>query len=484
MATTKHETGNRGLALLGNASIQASIDAIIEALKSEQSTITEARGPTEADRVEFESLLARGAAVRGKGAFFPYLGIGLGNGALVQLADGSVKWDMINGIGVHMFGHSHPSIIRAAVEAGLSDLVMQGNLQANPDSIEIAELLIEEAARGSAIRHCFLTNSGTMANESALKICQQKTNAAPRVIAFQDCFMGRSTTMAQIGDSAGGRNGIPLNMQVDYMPFYDELDPDGSLARTMDRFEEVIRRYPKQHACFIFELIQGEGGFRVAPREFFVALMGRCRDAGIPVWCDEVQSFGRTDSMFRFNGLDIGEYVDVVTVGKMSQVCAALYTEAFNPKAGLLSGTFISSTSALHVGLAALRILRDGGYYGADGRINQLHAAYREHASQFIAAHPKFFSPVVDGHGRTTNNYIGGTGGMMRLTPFGGDRERVVRAMHTLYKEGVISFICGHDPYHLRFLAPIGAMKPDQFEPVFEIMARAFAISEAEGGAS
>lgn len=484
MATTDHDTGNRGLALLGNATIQASIDAIIEALKSEQSSITEACGPTEADRAEFESFLARGAAVRGKGAYFPYLGTGLGNGALVKLADGSVKWDMINGIGVHMFGHSHPAIIRAAVEAGLSDLVMQGNLQANPDSIEIAELLVEEAARGSAIRHCFLTNSGTMANESALKVCQQKTNAAPRVIAFQDCFMGRSTTMAQIGDSAGGRHGIPLNMQVDYMPFYDEVDPDGSLARAMDRLEEVINRYPKQHACFIFELIQGEGGFRVAPREFFVALMGRCRDAGIPVWCDEVQTFGRTDSMFRFNGLDLGEYVDVVTVGKMSQVCAALYTEAFNPKAGLLSGTFISSTSALHVGLAALRILRDGGYYGSDGRINQLHAAYREHAGRFVAAHPQFFSPVVDGHGRTTTNYIGGTGGMMRLTPFGGDRDRVVRAMHTLYKEGVISFICGHDPYHLRFLAPIGVMKPDQFEPIFEIMARAFTISEAEGGAS
>ena len=56
-----------------------------------------------------------------------------------------------------------------------------------------------------------------MANESALKVCQQKTNGAPRVIAFQDCFMGRSTTMAQIGDSAAGRVGIPLNAQVDYM---------------------------------------------------------------------------------------------------------------------------------------------------------------------------------------------------------------------------------------------------------------------------
>ncbi len=60
-----------------------------------------------------------------------------------------------------------------------------------------------------------------MANGRGLKGRQQKTSGAPRVIAFQDCLMGRSTTMAQIGDSAAGRVGIPLNAHVDYMPFYD-----------------------------------------------------------------------------------------------------------------------------------------------------------------------------------------------------------------------------------------------------------------------
>ena len=479
MTTNNDPCATLGAALAGDSSVQASIEAILDQLRAAQATITEAR-PPEADLVEsYEALLGRAAAVRGRQCLYPYLGSGLGNGALVQLADGSVKWDMINGIGVHMFGHSHPTMVRAALESALSDVVMQGNLQFNPDSILIGELLTEEAARHSSIKHCFMTNSGAMANESALKVCQQKTDAAPRVIAFNDCFMGRSTTMAQIGDSAGGRSGIPLNTHVDYIPYWDEAMGEASIDRAMWHLDQAIKRYPNQHSCFIFELTQGEGGFVVAPRDFFVPLMERCREAGIPVWADEVQTFGRTDSMYRFAGLDLGEYVDVATVGKMSQICAALYTEEFNPRPGLLSGTFISSTSAIHVGLAALQTMRDGDYYGPDGRINRLHAAYREHAGRFVAAHPEWFTPVTDSLGQTTTDYVAGTGGMMRLTPFGGDRARVMDLCHHLFREGVIAFMCGHGPFHLRFLAPVGVMQPEQFGPVFEIMERGFAAAEA-----
>ena len=56
----------------------------------------------------------------------------------VRLADGSVKWDMINGIGVHMFGHSDRDMIRASLEGAVSDTVMQGNLQYNQDAVDFA----------------------------------------------------------------------------------------------------------------------------------------------------------------------------------------------------------------------------------------------------------------------------------------------------------------------------------------------------------
>src|SRR6185436_3686937 len=105
---------------------------------------TAARPPRLPLSETYNDCLQRIADARGKPALYPYIGSGVGNGALVELADGSVKWDMINGIGVHAFGHSDPDLIATAVRAALSDTVMQGNLQFNVDSIEMAELLIAE----------------------------------------------------------------------------------------------------------------------------------------------------------------------------------------------------------------------------------------------------------------------------------------------------------------------------------------------------
>lgn len=465
-----------------NPNIDAAIATIIAEVREAQSGLTGAQ-PPQADLIEnYQDYLDRIATTRGKPALYPYIGSGLGNGALVQLADGSVKWDMINGIGVHMFGHSDPDMIETALRAALSDVVMQGNLQFNADSIEFSEVLLEQAKQGSKLAHAFLTNSGAMANESALKICMQKKGGvAPRIIAFADCFMGRSTTMAQIGDSAAGRAGIPLNVLVDYMPFFDPEDPKRSTEIAVWHLEQMIARYPGQHCCFVFELVQGEGGFNFAPREFFVTLMKICKDRGIPIWIDEVQTFGRTERMFHFQQLDLGEFVDVVTIGKMSQACACLYTADMNPKPGLLSGTFIGSTDALQVGKRVLERMRDGDYYGQNGSNARLQAAFCEHAKRLVDKNPKLFPPVPHLFGKTrqASGLYGGVGGMMRITPFGGDKGMILKALHIMFDRGVIAFYCGHGPYHVRFLPPIGVMQPEQFGPVFEIVAAS--LNDAAG---
>lgn len=476
MTTTLTAVATVGSALHSSASIDAAIRAIRAEVEMRQGALTGARPARSELKESLDGWLKRAAEVRGRGPLYPYLGSGIGNGALVELVDGSVKWDLINGIGVHMFGHGDPELVEASIRGSLSDLVMQGNLQFNADAIEFGEFLTKEAARSSRMKHCFITNSGCMANEAALKLCQQKTNAAPRIIAFQDCFMGRSTTMSQIGDTSAYRQGIALNILVDYLPFFDaDMGVQRSIDMTLWHLEQLIHRYPGQHCCLIAELVQGEGGFNTAPREFFVALFEAAKKAGIPVWDDEVQTFGRTESMFCFERLDLGQYIDVVTVGKITQACACLYTAEMNPKAGLLSGTFAASTSAISTGLSVLQRLKSGGYYGPGGRIAGLHAAYRQHAEAFVAKHPAWFTPVTNSLGRTNTNYIAGTGGMMRLTPFGGNREKIGKLLGNLFEDGVIAFSCGHGPYHLRFLPPVGVMKPEQFGPVFEILEKSFA---------
>jgi len=467
-----------GMTLASSSAINDAIDALVREVVDAQSSLTAARPPRKQLVETYKGYLDRSTAVRGKPPLYPYVGSGIGNGALVELADGSVKWDMINGIGVHMFGHSDPDILAAAVRGALADTVQQGNLQANLDSIEISELLLKEASRSSRLKHCFLTNSGCMANESALKICYQKTGGS-RVIAFNDCFMGRSVTMSQIGDNAAARVGIPLTTLVDYLPFYDADLPGGgteSIERAVRQLQQLIARYPGQIACFIMELVQGEGGFNVAPREFFEPLMKICNENGIAVWIDEVQTFGRTHSMFHFEQLGLGEYVDVVTVGKMSQVCACLYSAQFNPKPGLLSGTFIGGSVEIQTGKRILERLRDGGYYGQHGKIARLHESFRQHAKHLVDKHKNWFPPIPGPTGLTrSNGFVGGVGGMMRLTPFGGDKPMVMKALNVLFDEGVIAFYCGHGPYHVRFLPPIGVMQPEQFKDVFEIVERALA---------
>lgn len=479
MSQTATGTGTLAQQLHASPAVAQAIDQIIDDVVRAQSQITAVRGPSDSTaELRYIEMLKDSCSVRGKSKlFFDYIGSGLGNGPFVELADGSVKLDMICGIGVHFFGHSDPEGMRTALRAAMGDTPMQGNLQQNAEATEFARVIVEQASKGSNLKYAFLSNSGAMANESALKVCFQKAAPASRVIAFDGCFMGRSVTMCQIGDSSGNRAGVPLSTLVDYLPFYDPAKGDASIDETVDLLKKYIARYPGQHAALIVELTQGEGGFNSAPREFFVRLMETARDAGIPVWDDEVQTFGRTGEMFAYQTLNLGEYIDVVTIGKMSQVCACLYTEAFNPRPGLLSGTFIGSTMSLQVGLNYITRLRDGDYYGPNGKIAAHRTRFIEGVRALADAHPEWFGPALDKHGHPMDGYdiVGGLGGMMRFTPFGGRKAPVTELLHTLFREGVIAFYCGHDPYHIRFLPPLGVMELSHWDAVFEVVERSLA---------
>lgn len=491
MSKTAQQELSQGEQLRRSEVVRGAIDSMVAELKERSAAITAPRGPVSPEMSKsFDDLMAVASDVRGRPLLYPYIGSGVGNGALVELVDGSVKFDMITGIGVHFFGHSDPELAGVAIEAGLSDTVMQGHLMMNEEAIRFAETLIAEAGKSSRLAHAFLCGSGAMANENALKVCMQKRNGAPRVIAFAHCFMGRSTTMAQIGDSAAGRQGLPLNIMADYLPFYDHIaaarmsagDVSGS-TRYIDmcvwHLEQYIARYPDQHACFVAELVQGEGGFNTALPEFHAELMSVCKANNIPVWADEVQTFGRTERMFCFDAMGLGDYIDVCTIGKMSQVCAALYTSDFNPKPGLLSGTFLGSGLGLRVGRRIIERLRDGDYYGPDGRIARHHRAFREHVQALARKHPQWFPQAHD-----VLDIAGGYGGMMRFTPFGGQKDPILKLCRVLYDEGVICFYCGHGPFHVRMLPPLGAMPESQWPAVFQIVERAMAKVHAESPAT
>ncbi len=398
--------------------------------------------PAKAEKQEQSDVLVKKIhEYRGRPLFYPYVGSGRGKGPYVELEDGSVKLDLINGIGIHILGHSHPEIVKASVKASFSDVIMQGNLQPNKEYLSILEKLVEIGKRNSKLNSAWLSPSGSMANENALKACRQKTDGARMIISMDNAFAGRTTMMAEVTDNDNYRQGLPRYNEVLRIPFYDSKNPN-SINETVNIFKDHVEKHRGNICCFTFEPMQGEGGYNVAPKEYFLPLLEICKKEGIPVWADEVQTFCRTGNFFAYETLGIGDYIDVVSVAKTLQNGATLFTEEFTPKPGLISGTFSGSTSSLAAGLKVLEIL-DKGYMGENGKISKIHQ--------------DFVGMLNDLNETTCKGLLsdaGGLGLMVAVTPFDGSKEKMMAMLKKLYEHGLLTFGCGRGPFRLRFLLP------------------------------
>jgi len=380
-------------------------------------------------------------SMRGRPLYFNYIGTGAGRGAYVELEDGSVKLDLINGIGIHIMGHSNPRVMKAAIRGSLSDVIMQGNLQPNKEYVALTEKLIKIAGRKSRIKHAWFATCGTMANESALKMARQKNSPAKMVVAMKNAFAGRSTMMAELTDNPAYKQGLPEYNEVLRIPNYDKKDPQ-SAEKALRALKDHAAKFDKNIATFVFEPMLGEGGFIPTPREFYVPMLEFCKQQKIAIWADEVQTFARTGEFFAFETMDLGEYMDIVTIAKTVQLGATLYTDEYNPKPGLIAGTFSGSSVSLTTGLEILNILEEG-YLGPHGRIQQIHNLFIDGLNKLNLTSCKGL--VAD---------AGGMGLMIAFTPYDGKKEQVEALIKRLFNNGVLAFSCGKDPVRIRLLVP------------------------------
>lgn len=427
---------------------------LLEVLEEKQKKITGIKPPLESLKISYEEMIRAFSSVRGTPLFFPYLGSGIGNGPFVELMDGSIKYDFISGIGVHFFGHGYKDIVLAGIDAALSNTVMQGPLQQNIDSLELMSLLKET----SGLDCCFLTSSGAMANENALKLLFQKNYPRSRILAFNRSFSGRTLALSQITDKAEYRKGLPKTIDVDYIPFYDENDPGKSLEISKRALLTHLKRYPGQHAAMIFELVQGEGGFYPGNTAFFKQIMEILKEHEILVFIDEIQTFGRLYQLFAFQHFDLAEFVDVVSIGKLSQVCATLFRKKLTPQKGLISQTFSSSTASIKAANVIIKSLLEGGFYGPNGKI----AHFEKHFHSRLKSLQKNRPDLISGPF--------GIGGMVAFTAFKGDRDKTIAFLKQLFEKGVLSFFCGDNPTRVRLLLPAGAITVQDIDAVSEII--------------
>ncbi|MEO5971219.1 MAG: aminotransferase class III-fold pyridoxal phosphate-dependent enzyme [Bdellovibrionia bacterium] len=396
---------------------------------------------------------------RGRELYFPFLGSGLGSGPFTELVDGSVKFDMITGIGVHFFGHTHPALLEEMIDAVSAD-VMQGNLQPGIEIKNLLRALLAKVGAGSRLVHGWAMCSGTMVNEAALKMIRQKKAPATKIMAFKDCFAGRSTAMQEITDNPSYRQGQPVYGEVYYLPFYDpKVGLAGSIAATLCEMKELLVRYPGKFAALMIELVQGEGGFQFAPREYYVSIFEEARRSSLAIWADEIQSFGRTGELFAYQKFALNEYMDVVTVGKMLQACVVLYTAEYNPKPGLIAGTFVGSTVALRTARKILELLHVDGYLGKGGIIEKL-------SNRFVQR----LQVLQNGSCSGMILEIRAIGGMIAFAPFDGTMNDVKSLLMRLFDLGVVAFYCGHGPYLIRLLPPLGAMTEEHVDQVCHLI--------------
>lgn len=433
---------------------------INDALKDHQKNITGIRGPQAELKETYDQLLKKMADYRGGALFYNYLGSGIGQGPFVELADGSVKYDFITGIGVHFMGHSHHGVIDATIDAAVSNTVMNGHLQQNTDTTKLLELLSTQACKnGAEVRNVFLSTSGAMANENAFKIVFQKRAPASRFFAFEKCFAGRTLGMAWVTDKGAYRVGVPKTVDVDYIPFYNADDHQGSIERSVYAMKKLITRYPGQHAGFLMELIQGENGSIVGNTEFFEALIAVCKENNISVVADEVQSFCRTKDLFAFQYFKLDKLVDVVTIGKNAQICATFFKDDHRPKPGLLSQTFTGASSQIAAANYVIGEMVNGGYLGENGKIEKLHKHFKANLEKISKKHPqKLKGPY-------------GVGAMVGMTVFNGDEPKTKAFTMKLFDSGVMSFMAsGHPTTRVRFLMPVMAVEEKHIDDVCRII--------------
>ncbi|MBS0621543.1 MAG: aminotransferase class III-fold pyridoxal phosphate-dependent enzyme [Verrucomicrobia bacterium] len=428
-------------ALKKDPRVEAGKALLLGALQDAQKNIT-AISPPDPDKQDLlADLVQKAAAARGAPLWYPYISSGVGNGSLVQLIDGSIKYDYTNGIGVFP-GHSLPKLVAASIEAALEDTVMQGNLQQNSLSIALCERL----ARLGNFDHCFLSSSGAMACENGLKICLQKNFPRCRLLAFERCFMGRTLALSNVTDKDIYREGLPTLIDVDYVPLDEQ--------KALPALEQHLKRYPNHYCAMVMELVQGEGGVYTGSKQLFHEICDFLHAHGILVIIDEVQTFGRTLELFAHHHFELQGKADVVTLGKLSQVCGTLFNKNIAPIPGLLSQTFTSSTSAIYGAWALLDHLEDKKRYGREG----LHARLHQHFVKRLQTLPNISGPF-------------GLGLMIGFTPLGGEETMAKELLLRLFHNGLIAFTAGAHPTRIRCLPPLLTTSEEEIDAVIDILA-------------
>ena len=287
-----------------------------------------------------------------------------GKGAWLTAEDGQQYLDALAGIAVNGLGHAHPKLAAALAEQ-VGRLIHTSNIYRIREQEELADRLC--ALTG--LDEVFFANSGSEANEGALKLVRmyghRHGNPEAQTIVMEQAWHGRTlATLAATGSEKARKGFEPLPSGFIRVPYND-----------LGAVEQAAAADPRVQAVWL-EVLQGEGGIRIADADYLRALRRLCDERGWLLMVDEVQcGIGRTGRWFGYEWAGIRP--DVITLAKGlgsgvpigAVVAGGLAKGTFGP--GNHGTTFGGGPLACRAGLETLRILEEENLLGNAAAMGQ-----------------------------------------------------------------------------------------------------------------
>lgn len=227
-------------------------------------------------------------------------------GQFVWDENGKKYLDFFSGISVCSLGHCNP-LVNLAIKKQVDNFVHCSNVYYSKPQVEIAKALLEKSFKNGRV---FLANTGAEANECAIKIARKWGFDNPykdgtkryEIITFKNSFHGRTlATLAATGQERFHTAFKPLQEKFVFAEFND-----------IDSVKNLIN---KKTVAIMLEIVQGEGGIKIANKQFVKQIRELCNKNNLLMICDEVQcGLARTGKMFAWQHYGIKP--DVFTLAK------------------------------------------------------------------------------------------------------------------------------------------------------------------------
>jgi 4-aminobutyrate aminotransferase/(S)-3-amino-2-methylpropionate transaminase len=319
-----------------------------------------------------EKLIARRNAIvpEGMGMYGP-LTISSGKGATIIDVDGREYIDFAGGIGVLNAGHCPKPVVDAIVKQSKQFVHACFPVAIYEPYVALCEELARMFPHGKSTK-VMLTNSGVEAVENAVKIARQATGKQG-IICFTGGFHGRTLLGMSLTSKTGYKIGCgPFASEVYRIPFPDYYKRNDGMSigafvsRELAAFENYLHDMvdASNVAAVIMELVQGEGGFVVAPRKYVIGLQRICRSKGILLILDEVQTgFGRTGKWCAYEHYDVVPDISTwaKSMGSGMPIGAVVGRAEVMDKTtkGTLGGTYLGNPVACAAALATIQYMKD-----------------------------------------------------------------------------------------------------------------------------